>query len=158
MSGASNAAANSAAATEGGATNLAGTTDGTAKTDPHDPLQAEKYALRRVERALGALASAYGACVEKGREDPGCISYADVRSAIDEDADIAEVVPFMPNLLPVFTNAVARPSTASAPQYNEVSTVFFANVADVLSGAQSGDDAVVNIALDLEDLLGFEVE
>ena len=64
----------------------------------------------------------------------------------------------MPNLLPVFTNAVARPSTASAPQYNEVSTIFFSNVADVLSGAQSGEDAVINISLDLEDLLGFETE
>ena len=64
----------------------------------------------------------------------------------------------MPNLLPVFTNAVARPSTASAPQYNEVSTIFFSNVSDVLNGKQSGEDAVITISLDLEDLLGFEVE
>ncbi len=35
--------------------------------------------------------------------------------ALYSDPQIAEAVPFMPNLLPVFTNAVARPSTASAP-------------------------------------------
>ena len=69
---------------------------------------------------------------------------------------IAEVVPFMPNLLPVFTNAVARPSTITAPSYNEASTIFFSNVSDVLTGQQSGEDAVINIALDLEDLTGFE--
>lgn len=76
--------------------------------------------------------------------------------ALYEDADIAEVVPFMPNLLNVFTNAVARPSTASAPKYNETSTIFFSNVSDVLNGKMNGEDAVATIALDLEDLLGFE--
>ena len=76
--------------------------------------------------------------------------------ALYEDADIADVVPFMPNLLDVFTNAVARPSTASAPKYNETSTIFFSNVSDVLTGKMSGEDAVATIALDLEDLLGFE--
>lgn len=77
--------------------------------------------------------------------------------ALYEDAEIAEAVPFMPNLLPVFTNAVARPSTITAPNYNEVSTIFFSNVSDVLTGQQSGEDAVINVSLDLEDLLGFEV-
>ena len=76
--------------------------------------------------------------------------------ALYEDAEIAEVVPFMPNLLPVFTNAVARPSTITAPNYNEASTIFFSNVSDVLTGSQSGEDAVINISLDLEDLTGFE--
>lgn len=76
--------------------------------------------------------------------------------ALYEDAEIAEVVPFMPKLLPVFTNAVARPSTVTAPNYNEASTIFFSNVSDVLTGQQSGEDAVINISLDLEDLLGFE--
>ena len=74
-----------------------------------------------------------------------------------EDADIAEVVPFMPNLLDVFTNAVARPSTVSAPKYNETSTIFFSSVSDVLTGEMGGKDAVATIALDLEDLLGFEI-
>ena len=62
----------------------------------------------------------------------------------------------MPKLLPVFTSAVARPSTATAPNYNEVSNIFFTNVSDVLTGKQNGTDAVANIELDLQDLLGFE--
>ena len=79
------------------------------------------------------------------------------KMALYEDADIAANRPFMPKLLPVFTSAVARPSTATAPQYNEVSNLFFTNVYDVLTGKQSGADAVANVELDLEDLLGFEV-
>ena len=77
--------------------------------------------------------------------------------ALYEDADIAEQRPFMPKLLPVFTSAVARPSTASAPQYNELSNVFFSNVSEVLTGRMNGVDAVATIELDLQDLLGFEV-
>jgi trehalose/maltose transport system substrate-binding protein len=77
--------------------------------------------------------------------------------ALYEDPDIAAERPFMPKLLPVFTSAVARPSTASAPQYNELSNIFFSNVADALTGNQNGADAVANIELDLQDLLGFEV-
>jgi trehalose/maltose transport system substrate-binding protein len=78
------------------------------------------------------------------------------KAALYEDPEIAAAYPWMPNLLPVFQSAVARPSTASAPKYNEVSTIFFSNVAQVLTGEQSGEDAVANIELDLQDLLGFE--
>jgi trehalose/maltose transport system substrate-binding protein len=78
------------------------------------------------------------------------------KAALYEDADIAAAFPWMPNLLPVFQSAVARPSTASAPNYNEVSTIFFTNVAEVLNGNQTGEDAVANIELDLVDLLGLE--
>ena len=79
------------------------------------------------------------------------------KMALYEDPDVASAQPFMPKLLPVFTSAVARPSTATAPRYNEVSTIFFQNVSDVLTGKQNGTDAVANIELDLQDLLGFEV-
>ncbi|HHW88826.1 MAG TPA: ABC transporter substrate-binding protein [Chloroflexi bacterium] len=79
------------------------------------------------------------------------------KMSLYEDPDIAAQRPFMPKLLPVFTSAVARPSTATTPRYNEVSNIFFTNVSDVLTGKQSGADAVANIELDLQDLLGFEV-
>lgn len=85
------------------------------------------------------------------------ISLIPTKKALYEDADVAAAQPFMPKLLPVFTSAVARPSTATAPRYNEVSNIFFTNVSDVLTGKQSGADAVANIELDLQDLLGFEV-
>ena len=72
------------------------------------------------------------------------------------DPEVLAAQPFMGRLLPVFTSTVARPSTATAPKYNEVSNIFFTNVSDVLTGKQNGTDAVANIELDLQDLLDFE--
>ena len=87
---------------------------------------------------------------------PSTISLIPTKKSLYEDPDVVAAQPFMAKLLPVFTSAVARPSTATAPKYNEVSNVFFTNVSDVLTGKQKGTDAVANIELDLQDLLGFE--
>jgi len=76
--------------------------------------------------------------------------------ALYEDAEVCAAQPFLCQLLDVFTNAVARPSTATAPKYNEVSTLFFQAVHDVLTGASSGEDALAGLELDYQDLLGFE--
>ena len=84
------------------------------------------------------------------------ISLIPTKQSLYKDPEVAAAQPFMPKLLPVFTSAVARPSTATAPKYNEVSNIFFTNVSDVLTGKQNGTDAVANIELDLQDLLGFE--
>ncbi len=84
------------------------------------------------------------------------ISLIPTKQSLYSDPEVAAAQPFMPKLLPVFTSAVARPSTATAPKYNEVSNIFFTNVSDVLTGKQNGTDAVANIELDLQDLLGFE--
>ena len=48
-------------------------------------------------------------------------------------------------MLNVFNNAVARPSTVTGSDYNELSTAFFQNVNKVLTGAESGKDAVVQV-------------
>jgi trehalose/maltose transport system substrate-binding protein len=56
----------------------------------------------------------------------------------------------------VLTNAVARPSTVTAPQYAEASQIFFTGVHNVLTGDQDGQTAVENMEADLQDLLGFE--
>ncbi len=45
-------------------------------------------------------------------------------------------------MLYVFNNAVARPSTVTGADYNQLSTAFFQNVNKVLTGAESGKDAV----------------
>jgi trehalose/maltose transport system substrate-binding protein len=63
----------------------------------------------------------------------------------------------MCQLYDVFINAVARPSTATAPQYNETSTLFFQAVHSVLTGENDGQSAFEELELDLQDLLGFEV-
>ena len=65
-------------------------------------------------------------------------------------------VAWFADLLPVFRNAVARPSTVSAPRYNEVSRAFFTAVHDVLTGAQDADTAMGSLEIDLEDLTGLK--
>lgn len=72
-----------------------------------------------------------------------------------EDADVLEAAPFFGSLLDVFTNAVARPSTATAPQYSDVSALFFNSVHSVLTGDTGADDAFLELELDLEDITGF---
>ncbi len=76
--------------------------------------------------------------------------------ALYEDAEVCAAQPFLCKLLDVFTNAAARPSTATAPKYNEVSTLFFQAVHSVLTGEAEGSAALAELELDLEDLLGFE--
>lgn len=72
-----------------------------------------------------------------------------------KDADVLKAVPFFGRLYDVFINAVPRPSTATAPNYNQVSTIFFNNVHDVLMGKQDGKTAVAKMEADLVDLLKF---
>jgi trehalose/maltose transport system substrate-binding protein len=72
-----------------------------------------------------------------------------------EDAEVLEAAPFFGSLFDVFTNAVARPSTATAPQYAETSALFFNAVHSVLTGDTDAASAFAELELDLEDLLGF---
>ena len=72
-----------------------------------------------------------------------------------QDPDVLEAAPFFGSLYDVFTNAVARPSTATAPNYNDVSTAFFNAVHDVLTGKENATDAMALLELDLEDITGF---
>ncbi|MFN8469862.1 MAG: ABC transporter substrate-binding protein [Caldilineaceae bacterium] len=84
------------------------------------------------------------------------LSLFPTKATVYADPEVAAAQPFIPKLLPVFKNAVARPSTATAPKYNEVSNIFFTEVGKVLTGKQNGTEAVANIELDLQDLLGYE--
>lgn len=70
-----------------------------------------------------------------------------------KDEDVLEAAPFFGSLYDVFINAVARPSTVTAPKYNEVSTLFFNAVYDVLTGQKDARTAIDVLELDLEDLL-----
>jgi trehalose/maltose transport system substrate-binding protein len=72
-----------------------------------------------------------------------------------EDADVLEAAPFFGSLFDVFINAVARPSTATAPQYADTSNLFFSAVHSVLTGDTDAATAFAELELDLEDLLGF---
>ena len=84
------------------------------------------------------------------------LSLLPTNATLYDDPDVAKASPFMPKLKRVFISAVARPSTASAPKYNEVSTIFFQAVSSVLTKKSNGTDAVANLELDLKDKLGYE--
>jgi trehalose/maltose transport system substrate-binding protein len=83
-------------------------------------------------------------------------SFSPTVMSLYEDEEVLAAAPLFGKLYDVFINAVARPSTATAPQYNEVSTIFFTGVHSVLTGGSDGQTAVEEMELDLQDLLGFE--
>ncbi|MDK2897213.1 MAG: trehalose/maltose transport system substrate-binding protein [Candidatus Atribacteria bacterium] len=74
-----------------------------------------------------------------------------------EDPEVLEAAPFFGTLYDVLINAVARPSTITAPNYNEVSTLFFRAVHSVLTGAKDATSALEELELELQALTGFEI-
>jgi trehalose/maltose transport system substrate-binding protein len=80
-------------------------------------------------------------------------SFSPTVMSLYQDKEVLEAVPFFGSLYDVFINAVARPSTITAPRYNEVSTLFFNAVHSVLTGKKDAQTAVDELELDLEDLM-----
>jgi len=67
------------------------------------------------------------------------------RPALYSDPDVIAKYPFFKTMLDVFSDAVARPSTVTGADYNQLSTAFSENVNKVLTGTASGKDAVVQV-------------
>ena len=65
--------------------------------------------------------------------------------ALYSDPDVLAKNPFFKIMPDVFSNAVARPSTVTGADYNQLSTAFFQNVNNVLNGTELGKDAVARI-------------
>jgi trehalose/maltose transport system substrate-binding protein len=65
--------------------------------------------------------------------------------ALYSDPDVLAKNPFFKIMPDVFNNAVARPSTVTGADYNQLSTAFFQNVNNVLNGTELGKDAVVRV-------------
>ena len=72
-----------------------------------------------------------------------------------QDEDILANTPFFADLFDVFTNAVARPSTITAPNYNQTSVAFFNAVHGVLTGETDAQTAVEELELDIADITGL---
>jgi trehalose/maltose transport system substrate-binding protein len=70
------------------------------------------------------------------------ISLLPTLPALYSDADVLAKNPFFKNILPVLENAVARPSTVTGADYNQVSTSFFQNVNKVLTNGATAQEAV----------------
>jgi trehalose/maltose transport system substrate-binding protein len=66
------------------------------------------------------------------------------------DADVTKASPFIGNLRDVFTNAVARPATATGQNYNKVSSEFFNAVHQVLSKRSQPEQALNRLDRDLK--------
>src|ERR1700730_8408338 len=64
------------------------------------------------------------------------------RPVLYSDPDVLAKYPFFKIMPNVFNNAVARPSTVTGADYNQLSTAFSQNVNKVLTGAESGKDVV----------------
>ncbi len=70
------------------------------------------------------------------------------------DEDVLAANPFFGQLFDVFNGgAVARPSTVTGEDYNQVSTIYFTEVNKVLTGQQTGQQAVESIESQLQGLL-----
>ncbi len=70
--------------------------------------------------------------------------------ALYKDADVVGANPFMGELYPVFTHAVARPTVIAGARYNQVSNEFWNATHDVLSGAEKADQALRQLAASLD--------
>jgi trehalose/maltose transport system substrate-binding protein len=65
--------------------------------------------------------------------------------ALYTDPEVLAKNAWFKNMAEVFKNAVARPSTVTGADYNQISTAFFQNVNKVLSGGESAKDAVQQV-------------
>ncbi|HEY5894784.1 MAG TPA: ABC transporter substrate-binding protein [Chthoniobacterales bacterium] len=73
------------------------------------------------------------------------LTYIPTLPALYSDPDILAKNPWFKNVLPVLENAVARPSTVTGANYNQVSTAIFQNVNTMLSGGSTPEKAVQQI-------------
>jgi trehalose/maltose transport system substrate-binding protein len=78
------------------------------------------------------------------------VSFNPTIPALYKDKDILAKNPFVGELLPTFTNAVARPSRATASKYNQVSAAFWNAVHESLSGTTPADKSLPALAKTLQ--------
>ena len=99
------------------------------------------------ELAADLVAFLTGEAEQKRRAIEG--AYNPTLAALYEDEQVLAAVPFFGTLYDTFTNAVARPSAPTGDNYGRVSNSFFNAVHQVLSGDQSGAEAVSQVDSEL---------
>jgi trehalose/maltose transport system substrate-binding protein len=80
-------------------------------------------------------------------------SYLPAIKDLYNDPEVLAAHPYFKRLYEVFTNTVARPSTAAAGAYNDVSTAYFTAVHAMLTGEQPPRNALPNLQTQLEAIL-----
>ncbi len=99
------------------------------------------------ELAADLVAFLTGEAEQKRRAIEG--AYNPTLAALYDDEEVLAAVPFFGTLYDTFTNAVARPSAPTGDNYGRVSNSFFNAVHQVLSGDQSGAEAVSQVDSEL---------
>jgi trehalose/maltose transport system substrate-binding protein len=102
-------------------------------------LAVSKYS-KNVDAAASLVMYMTSADIQKKRAIGG--SYNPTIVDLYKDPDVIRANPFMGQLLPVFTGAVARPATVTGLKYPEVSQAFWDAAHDVLEKKATGAEAV----------------
>lgn len=80
-------------------------------------------------------------------------AYNPTIASLYKDPEVLAAVPFFGRLYDVFVNAVARPSSQTAPKYSQVSDFIFNGVHDILTGKRDAQVVLDALEVDLEDLI-----
>lgn len=91
--------------------------------------------------------------VEAWRAEVG--SYLPTRTGLYRDMALLKRQPLLQVVAPVLSAAVARPSSVAREAYNEVSTLYFQGVADILLGGDA-EKVTAEMQADIERLLRAE--
>jgi trehalose/maltose transport system substrate-binding protein len=120
--------------------------------EPAATLGGESLAVSKYSRNPAAAADLVmymtSAAVQKQRAIAG--SFNPSLLSLYRDAEVVGANPFMGELFPVFTHAVARPTVIAGARYNQVSNEFWNATHDVLSGRDQADRALKALAATLD--------
>jgi trehalose/maltose transport system substrate-binding protein len=73
------------------------------------------------------------------------LSQLPTRPEVYKDQDVLAKNPWFANAVEILTNAIARPSTVTGADYNQVSTIFFQSVNKVLTNGEPAPQAVSDV-------------
>lgn len=95
----------------------------------------------------------YLASYEVQKDNAVRLSRLPTRPALYEDKDVLAKNPWFKDLLPVFQNAVSRPSDVAGAKYNQVSEAIWTEVHNALTGKKTGQQAVKDLEVRLQRIL-----
>jgi trehalose/maltose transport system substrate-binding protein len=95
----------------------------------------------------------YLASYEVQKDNAVRLSRLPTRPALYADKDVLSKNPWFKDLLPVFQNAVSRPSDVAGAKYNQVSEAIWTEVHNVLTGQKKGEAAVRDLEARLKRIL-----
>mgnify|MGYP000698481187 CR=1 FL=1 len=95
----------------------------------------------------------YLASYEVQKDNAVRLSRLPTRPALYTDRDVLARNPWFRDLLPVFQNAVSRPSDVAGARYNQVSEAIWTEVHSVLTGRKKGEQAVRDLEARIRRIL-----